>query len=140
MKPEDLDRTLLKIIYLDAAVIVAAQTLGCNALVSGLFTLTFPLTVVLWLRAVREKLGILELLTLLTLGLAAGSVLLDGLLSGAAVNPAYGRKLVMFCMTILFFGAVYRLEGSGNRRGWARQVLNLLVVWLPDMYDLGGAV
>ena len=138
MKPEGLDRALLKIIYLDAAAIAVAQTLGLDGLVSGLFTLTFPLTVVLWLRTVRERMRLPELLTLVTLGLAAVSVLLDAWISGAEVRPAYFRKWIIFCMTLLFFGAAYRLEGSAEVTRWVKRLGDLLAVWLPGAYILGG--
>lgn len=136
MKPERMDRVLLKMLYLDAAAIVAVQTLGLDGPVSLLFTLTFPLTVLLWLRAVREKLTVFDLLVLLTAGLAAVNVLLDALGSGADLSFAYGKKLVMFVMTLLFFGAAYRFRSSGDVARLVKGAGDVLALWLLGMYAL----
>ena len=136
MKPERMDRLLLKMLYLDVAAIVAAQTLGLDALVSALFTLTFPLTVLLWLRSVREKLTVLDLLALLTVFLAAVSVLLDALGAGAVLTASYGKKLIMFAMTLLLFQAMYRFDGSADVAGLVKGLGDILTLWLLGMYLL----
>lgn len=138
MKPERMDRALLKMLYLDAAAIVMVQTLGLDDLVSALFTLTFPLTVLLWLRAVREKLTVFDLLVLLTAGLSAVNVLLDALGSGAGLHLAYGKKLVMFLMTLLFFGAAYRFESSDDLARLVKGAGNILALWLLGVYVFRG--
>lgn len=136
MKPERVDSILLKLLYLDAAAIVVAQTLGLDALVSALFTLTFPLTVLLWLRSVREKLTVLDLLALLTVFLAAVSVLLDALGAGAVLTVSYGKKLVMFAMTLLLFQAMYRFDGSADVAGLVKGLGDILTLWFLGMYLL----
>lgn len=136
MKPERVDSILLKLIYLDAAAVVVLQTLGLDALVSALFTLTFPLTVLLWLRSVREKLTVLDLLALLTVFLAAVSVLLDALGAGAVLTVSYGKKLVMFAMTLLLFQAMYRFDGSADVAGLVKGLGDILTLWFLGMYLL----
>lgn len=136
MKPERMDRILLKLIYLDAAAVVVLQTLGLDALVSALFTLTFPLTVLLWLRSVREKLTVLDLLALLTVFLAAVSVLLDALGAGAVLTVSYGKKLVIFAMTLLLFQAMYRFDGSADVAGLVKRLGDILTLWFLGMYLL----
>lgn len=139
MKLGKTDEFLLKALYLDAAGIVVFQLLGREGLVSLLFTLTFPLTVLLWLSSVRETVTGLDLLMLLTAGLAAVSVLLDAAVSGASLSFGYFRKLVMFVMTLLFFQTIHRLPGSGPVAGLVYGVGDVLTAAFIGAFFLGGA-
>lgn len=133
MKPERFDTALLRILYLDAGLIVVFQVLGLDRAVSLLFTLTFPLTLLLWLRSVRETLQREDLLILLTGAVSLAALLLDGLGSGG-VKPAGLKKWVMFLMTLLYFRAAVRLTPDPGTCRLLRRMTNLLTVFLLGAY------
>ncbi len=146
MKCEGCDRALLKTLYLDAGLMVAAQVLGQSQLVSLLFTLTFPLTGLLWLRTVRRTLTGNDLLILLIAAVSLAAILLDGLRSGSGLMPSGPKKWVMLLMTLLFFQSAHRLSPEQSVSRFLNGVTDVLTVFLlaawlldrPRMYQLGG--
>ena len=138
MKMEKFDDSLLKALYLAGAGTVVFQFLGLDGPVSFLFTLTFPLTVLFWLRSVRETLTGPDLLTLVTIALAAGNVLTDALLSGTAVTFGYLKKLIMFAMTLLFFQGASRVRPDRAVTGTLYALGDVLTASLWTAYLLGG--
>lgn len=135
MKPERFDTALLIILYLDAGLIVAFQVLGLDRAVSLLFTLTFPLTLLLWLRTVREKLRLEDLLILLTGAVSLAALLLDGLTSGG-IRLTGLKKWVMFLMTLLYFQTAARLTPDVGTCRLLRRLADLLTVFLLAIYVL----
>ena len=83
MELKQADRFLFKALYFSVAGVVVFQTLDVSRLTSILFTLTFPLTVLLWLRSVREKVSMLDILTLLTSVATIIFVLIDAMIQNA---------------------------------------------------------
>lgn len=133
MKPERFDTALLRILYLDAGLIVAFQVLGLDRAVSLLFTLTFPLTLLLWLRTVRETLQREDLLILLTGAAALAALLLDGLISGD-VTLAGLKKWVMLLMTLLYFQVAARVTPDAVTCRLLHGITDLLTVFLLGAY------
>lgn len=140
MKPERIDNALLKILYLDAGLILVFQVLGLERIVSLLFTLTFPLTGLLWLRTVRDTLTRDDLWILLTGAVSLAAMAVTGLtLSGL-------KKWVMLLMTLLYFQTAQRLYTDAQTRCFIHRLtdpltLFLLVVYLldsPRLYQLNG--
>lgn len=105
-----LDTRLFKLLFWVTAGIVVTQTLGLDSLTSYLFLLTFPLTVVLWLRSVRQKLTMLDLVVLATVGLAVLSVMVNAAYTTTMPGFSYIKKLIMFTMTLMFLQTCYRVR------------------------------
>lgn len=139
MKLEKVDSRLLKILYLDGALVFLCQLLGWEGLVSGLFALTFPLTVLLWLRSVRRTLTGMDLVVLLTAALAAVSVLLDAAVRDTPLGFDYLKKYVMFVMTLLFFQTVYRFRVGNDVAAWVFRLGDWLTIAFTGAYLLGGS-
>lgn len=123
--------------YLCVGLILCCQVLGLGTAARVLFALTFPLTGLLWLWTVRDTLGRRDLLLLLTVALALLAVLMDALLSGAALSAATCKKWLMLTMTLMFFRAVDRLGADGDAVRVFRRVADvatvlLVVAWLLD--------
>lgn len=146
MERKRIDGVLLKMLYLAVSGIVVTQVLGLTTLTSALFTLTFPLTVLLWLWTVRQTLTKTDLLMLLTAAMAAAAVLLNALTTRAGLAPSALRKLVMFIMTLLFLQTASRLRPDGSVECFADAMADGLTVFLlaayallrPQMYRMNG--
>ncbi len=146
MRFERFDDALLKIIYLDAGLLVAAQTLGLDGVVSILFTLTFPLTGLLWLYTVRRTLTANDLRILLIAAASLAAIFLSGLLTGRGVALSGLKKWVMLMMTLLFFQTAHRLHPLDSTVRFLERMADALLLFLlavylldrPRMYQLGG--
>ena len=102
MEMKQLDILFLKTLLLCTAGIIMTQVLGWDDLTSLLFLLTFPLTVLLWMRSVRKTMTGKDLLMLLTSMLAFVNVMLDLGRAGGTLTFSYIKKLIMFTMTLMF--------------------------------------
>lgn len=136
MKPERVDRVLLKSIYLDVGLILVFQVLAMDRLVSLLFTLTFPLTGLLWLRTVRKTLTAPDLWILLIGAVSLMALLLGGLLSGTGLMLSLLKKWVMLLMTLLYFQAASRLNPDSDTRRFLEGLMDALVLFLLAAYLL----
>ena len=94
MELKRVDALLLKILYFLAAGIVLCQVLGQDAFTSILFTLTFPTTLLIWLRTVRKTLVTTDILVLLIIAVAAICVLLNALFTQTVITFNYVKKLI----------------------------------------------
>ena len=130
------DRALLKALYALAAAMAALQMFGLDGLTSVLFSLTFPLTVALWLRSVRKSMTANDILVLLTAMLAFVCVLADCAISYGQLSLAYLRKGIMFAMTLLFFGAVSRFRADAGTVRFVHLVSELLTAIFAVMFLL----
>ena len=134
MELKRIDYFLLKVLYLAAVGIVVMQTLGQSGLTSYLFTLTFPVTLLLWMRTVRKTASSMDLLVLAILALAAVSVLLDACIHDANLSFSYIRKCMMFVMTLLFLQTAYRVRINENLVRFINRLVDLLAVFLIFTY------
>ena len=134
MELKRVDSFLLKGLYVMVAAIVVTQTLGMGTVTSLLFTMTFPLTVLLWLRTVRRTVTGMDILMLLAVSLAIISVLLDAMRYNADLSFSYIKKLIMFTMTLLFFQSAYRISIDQNTQKFIIRLLNVLTVYLMLIY------
>jgi hypothetical protein len=96
MELKQADKFLFKTLYFSVAGVVIFQALDISRLTSILFTLTFPLTVLLWLRSVRKKISMLDILTLITSVASIVFVLLNAMVQNADLNLSYMRKVIMW--------------------------------------------
>ena len=139
---------MLKASFLCLWLLVAAQALGFSGLASALFTLTFPLILGLWLRAVTEKITPDNRLVILLILLSGLSVCVNALVTGTLVTPSYCKKLILFWCTLLLLGFAgeYRPSPSEVRflfRGNCFLSLFLTGMFLlrnPQMHLLNGRV
>lgn len=134
MKVKRIETLLFQSLYLVAALIIIAQVLGIKVLSSLLFTLTFPLTVGLWLFSVRENRTKLDYLVVLTAALACVCVIVDGLISHAELGFSYLKKAIMFVMTLLFFQTAYRTRASKGLMRFINLTVDVLTVFLLFMH------
>lgn len=134
MKTEILDLRLFKALYLIVAGIVVTQILDLDRMTSGLFLLTFPMTVVLWLRSVRKTVTGSDLLMLGTAALAAVSVLIDSSVTGADLNFDYLKKMIMFTMTLLFLQTAHRTRIDKNFKEFINRLVDILTLFFILMY------
>lgn len=134
MELKRIDVFLFKILYLAVVGVVVSQTLDLDNVTSFLFLLTFPLTVLLWIRSVRSTLTGGDVMMLITAALAVVSVFLDVMLSGARLNFDYLRKLIMFIMTLLFFQTAYRVRVKQDVARFINNLVDILTLYLIFMY------
>lgn len=109
-RQQKLDTRLFKLLFFVTAGIVVTQTMGQDTLTSYLFLLTFPLTVVLWLRSVRRSLTMLDLLMVATVAVAVLSVMINAAATTTMPGFSYIKKLIMFAMTLMYLQTCYRLR------------------------------
>ena len=118
MEMRRVDRWLVMSLFLVVCTMVALQMFGQDPMTSVLFSCTFPLTGLLWLRTVRRSFTVNDGLILLTMGLTVICLLVDLLRSGDTAGFAYGKKWIMFSMSLLFFQAVSRLRSDRKLRNF----------------------
>lgn len=131
-----IDTVLIKLQFLILAGIIAAQVLGQTALSSLLFTLTFFLTVALWLTGAAGQISGTNLLALMMVVVSCLHVAANTLITGTEVSFSYIRKLVMFWATILFFAA---MEGQKAEKSTVKFLFcwnSLIAAFLIGMYEM----
>lgn len=136
MEMTKMDRALLKALFALAAGMAALQMFGWESLTSMLFYWTFPLTVLLWLMTVRKSMTGNDILVGIAVGLATICVLADCALSRGEVSFDYGKKAIMFAMTLLFFGAMSRLWADAGTVQFVLRVADLLTAVFAVMFLL----
>lgn len=136
MELRKLDTNLFKALYLITAGIVVTQVLDLDSLTSMLFMLTFPITVLLWLRSVRKTLTGTDILMLAAAILASVNVLLDISISNADVSFDYIKKLIMFIMSLLFLQTANRVHVGNEFVSFINRLVDFLTVFLIIMYFL----
>lgn len=136
MELRKLDTNLFKALYLITVGIVVTQVLDLDSLTSMLFMLTFPITVLLWLRSVRKTLQGTDMLMLATAVLAAVNVLLDISISNADVTFDYIKKLIMFIMSLLFLQTANRVHVGQEFVAFINRLVDFLTIFLIVMYFL----
>ena len=122
------DRALLKALAALAAGMAVLQVFGQDSLTSVLFYLIFPLTVALWLRAVRKSVTGNDILVALTAVLALICVLMDCAISRGQLSFDYLKKGIMLAMTLLFFQAASRMRADAGTVYFVHLVADLLTV------------
>ena len=148
IQQQKIDGFLLKLQMLLATVMVVAQTLGLDNLTSYVFLATFPLTVVLWLRTIRQRITVLDLLMVFTIALAGLNVLINASLTAAGLGFTYIKKLIIFSVTIMFLQTANRLRVQADVVRFIHRLVDLLVGYLiviffvlnVKVYDIGGRV
>lgn len=105
---KQLDKILLYALYGAVAGVVLTQVMGLDKITSIFFLLTFPLTVVLWLRTIMDGITKLDVFVVAIAIMACFNVLLNWVIFGGEFGFGYLKKLIMFIMTLLFFQVANR--------------------------------
>ncbi len=130
LEQEKLDIWLFRLLFLLAGGILVTQTLGLESLTSYMFLLTFPLTVLLWARTIRNTLTAWDLLILLTVGVSVLNVLINTSFAGTSPSFSYFKKLIMFVMTLLYLQACSRMRVHDKAIKFFQNLLELLILYL----------
>jgi O-antigen ligase len=138
MELKRVDSVIIKILYLLATGIIVSQVLGLDQVTSVLFLLTFPLTVLLWVRSVRKKLDSTDILVLLTAVLAIVSLLLNALVTGTKLSFDYLKKLIMFIMSLLFLQTANKVRVEQNMIRFINGIVDVITFFLIAMYIVEG--
>ena len=136
MEMTKVDRALLKALAALAAGMAVLQVFGQDSLTSVLFYLIFPLTVALWLRAVRKSVTGNDILVVLTAMLALICILVDCAMSRGQLSFDYLKKGIMFAMTLLFFQAASRMRADVGTMRFVHWCADLLTVAFTVMFLL----
>lgn len=134
MKLKRIDLFFFQTLYLVAAGIVVTQVLGLDNLTSMLFLSTFPLTVVLWLRTLRNTVTSSDILVMLAAGMAIISVLVDASITGADLSFEYLKKPIMFLMSLLFLQTAHRVRVGQDMVRFISRIADFLTLLLMVMY------
>ena len=146
MELKQIDSFLLKVLFLVEAGIIVTQVLSLDSLTSMLFLMTFPITVLLWLRSVRQTFSGTDLIMIITAILAVVGVFLSAAKASAHLDFSSLKKLIMFVMALLFFQMAYRTRINEEMGAFIHRVVDALVVFLfvlfllqrQQMYTLNG--
>lgn len=133
-----LDTLLFKSLYILAAGVVAAQTMGFEDLTSLLFLLTFPLTVLLWLRSIRKVVTGMDLLVIGIAALTVLNVLINASLTNTSPSFSYIKKAIMFVTTLLFLQTMHRIRFDWDIIRFSSLIVDILTVFLIGMYFIQG--
>ncbi len=124
-----LDRILLKALYLVVAGIVVCEVLDIQ-ITSTLFLFTFPLTVALWIRTVRQKATGLDFAALTAIALAFISVLINASITNTDIDFDYLKKVIMFSMSLLFLQTCYRIKVKKDMVVFINRLVDCLTILL----------
>lgn len=108
MKLKRVDALLYQSLFLVLTGIIFARVTALNSLSSLLFTLTFPLTVAIWLRSIRDGLTPSDWVLATAVIMACLHVFINWIVSGGGFSFSYFKKLIMFLMTLLFLAACHK--------------------------------
>lgn len=128
--------------------IIVFQVLGKADLAGNFFTLTFFLTVLLWLNHASRRIDRKDELVLAIMALSCVSVCTNALTSGTAVSVSYFKKLLMFWTTLLFFAGMEAYPTDCRDRKtvfrWSSLLSGFLIVMYllrrDEMYTINGIV
>lgn len=124
-----LDRILLKALYLVVAGIVVCEVLDIQ-ITSTLFLFTFPLTVALWIRTVRQKVTGLDFAALTAIALAFISVLINASITNTDIDFDYLKKVIMFSMSLLFLQTCYKIKVKKDMVVFINRLVDCLTILL----------
>ncbi len=116
--------------------IVLAQAFGQSRIASLLFTLTFPLTLGLWLSRAFTGISRENLLSALTVVAALGCTAGNALLTGTAVSLGYFRKVIMFSASLLYFGCLLDYVPAKGMVRWCFRWNTALALTFAALYLL----
>lgn len=116
---------------------VICEVLDLEAMASGLYTLTFPLTAALWISTVKERLYAGDLWLLGTLALAAVAVIVSALRSGCFAIEGY-KKPVMLAMALLYLQSVSKMRPDRMTETFCRLATTAMALFLTGAYLLLG--
>lgn len=128
------DTLILKTQLLVTAGIVVAQALGRDLIASLLFTLTFVLTVCLWLTVAERRIGRINILAIMIVIVSCISVAVNALVTNTIVSFSYIKKLIMFWSTVLFFATMSEYRPERSVVHFAFRLNTFLTIFLIVIY------
>lgn len=134
MEAKKIDLFLLKLLLLSTAGIIVSQTLEMDDMTSFFFLMTFPLTVLLWLRSVRKRIVNTDIIMILIIVAASISVLLDLVSADAVPTFTYLKKLIMFIMAVMFLQTAYKMRVGRKMVRFIDRLVDFLTLYLIFMY------
>lgn len=136
MRLKQIDSILFRILYLLVAGIVVCEVFAFTDMTSILFTLTFPVTVAVWLRSIRKTLTGMDFLVISIFALAIISVLINAGITNTPISFDYFKKLIMFIMSLLFLQTAYRMKADESLIKFMNRLVDFLTVFLIAVYFL----
>ncbi len=130
LEQQKIDIWLFKLLFLLSGGILVMQIFALESLTSYLFLLTFPITLLLWIRSVRETLTIWDLLLLLTIGVAVANVLINTAIQGTSLTFNYFKKLIIFSTTLLYLQVCSRTQVNPKLQTFFQRLLEAITVFL----------
>ena len=112
------------------------QALGQAGLASGVFTLTFGLTLGFWLAMAGKRFSKNDLLAVLILAGSCTAVAVNALATGTLVSFSYIKKLVIFWSAVLLLGAAAEYRPDRTDIRFVFRWNALLACFLIGMYCL----
>lgn len=134
MQAKKIDVLLLKLLLLSTAGIIVTQTLEMDSYTSAFFLMTFPLTVLLWLRSIRKRIVGTDILMMAAVIIAGVSVLIDLIVSDGTPSFAYMKKLIMFAMSVMFLQTAYKFQIGKKMVRYIDRLADMLTLFLIFMY------
>lgn len=134
MKLKRVDALLYQSLFLVLTGIIVARVTALNSMSSLLFTLTFPLTVAVWLRSVRQGLTPSDWVVAAVILMSGFHVLLNLIISGGSFSISYFKKLIMFYMTILFLAACHKTVAGRKTAGFIHTLADVTTLFYIFMY------
>ena len=130
----NIENFIIRLLYMVAAGIIVAQTLGFRSLSSLLFTGTFFLVVVFWFVVTQRKITKLNMLGLLIVVIAMLCVLLNAMFTNTILSFGYVKKVIMFASSILFFAAASESNIDDANKLFLNRTVNFLTCFMIMMY------
>lgn len=136
MELRQTDTFLFKVLYLAAGGIIVTQVLDLSSLSSMLLVAIFLLTVLLWLRSVRQTLTTADMMVLIIAAVAFINVLINATLTNTSLSFSYIKKVILFVMTLMFLQTAYRMRSDRSMIRFVNGIVDCLTVFLIAMYFL----
>lgn len=114
--------------------IIVATILEMNGLASAMFTMTFFLTVALWLIVADRRIGKLSIFMILIIMLSCGCVLIDAMITDTILSFSYLKKMLMFWSTLVFFATMCEYEPDKSVVDFVFGLNTLIVLSLLAVY------
>lgn len=134
MELKRFDRIILKMLYLLVVGIVVTQVFGRSSITSALYVVTFPLTILLWIRSIRKTITGMDFLMLIAVATTVCSVLMNAAINNVDISFSYIKKMLMFLMTLLFFQTVYRFGMDQEITRFLTRITDLLTLFLIAVF------
>ncbi len=130
MKMKKIDVLLFQILFVALGGAIMARVAGLNGLSSLFFTVTFPVTGLLWLCGLRNGFDKTDWIMLAAAAVALINVLINVRIYNAAVGLSYFKKWVMFTMTLMLLQASNKMRAGHRLREFLHCMVDVVAIYL----------